>query len=404
MGLVDGGGMPVEVVFFNVGQGDCTLLWFYDRAAPGIGTHAILVDCGTAGAVPPWRPAAVVTGDAKQRVIAHLRGRLDHYLSRLRDPYTLDWLVVTHPDQDHFNLLQDVLVDGRDPARLKYTIRNVAYSLRPADYREGGGDFMARLFTEWTTFTGVSGQRVVNEPQLVTMPPDPVPLLGTGPGADLHLVGGVVGPTIHSRGAQQRPGDVKKFAAGEKERIANMCSLVTVLTGEPDAFGKRQKVLLMADAESINEQYLMGLAGPMCSRESHLWLKLGHHGSKHSTSDEWLAHTTPDGLFISTGLNAFGGGVATCDAENLAGRVLVQWERIRTAHGIPVPTVRAGLSWGFGFQDNTDAPPWPFVYAPTTDGVFSSLALEPDTAGWRGVDWHLRLDHAAPGSYDIWYE
>ncbi|MFI2188087.1 hypothetical protein [Streptomyces sioyaensis] len=398
--------MPVEVVFLNVGQGDCTLLWFYDRAAPTVGTHAILVDCGTTGAVPPWRPVPVaVGGDARGRLVSHLCERLDHYLSRLRHPYTLDWLVVTHPDQDHFNLLQDVLVDGRDPARLKYTIRNVAYSLRPIDYHEGGGDFMTRLFTDWTSFTGASGQRVLNEPQVVTMPSSPVPLLGTGPGAELHLVGAVVGPTIHSSGAQQRPGDVEMFAAGPKERIANMSSLVTVLTGEPEASsGRRQKVLLMADAERINEQYLMGWAGALCSRESHLWLKLGHHGSKHSTSDEWLAHTTPDGLFISTGLNSFGGGVATCDAANLAGRVLAQWERVRTAHGIPAPTVRPVPHRGFGFQDNTTEPPWSFAYAQDTDGVFSSLAVPPDTAGWQGVDWHLRLDHAAPGSYDIWYE
>lgn len=392
--------VPVEVVFFNVGQGDCTLLWFYNRgAAPGSekGTHAVLIDCGTAGAVRPLRPpAGAPKGDARKQVVAHLRAKLDRYLGRMQNPNTLDCLIVTHPDQDHFNLLKDVLVDGKDISKLKYTVRQVLYSLSPLDYKEGSeSDFVARLFTQWNAFSGPSGRKIETMPQPVTMPSAPTPLLDRT-GANLYLLGGVVGPMSKR--------DVAKYQSGPKERIANLSSLVTVVVGDKDASNRHQRVVLMADAEKLNELFLTGYAGALCTRENHLWLKLGHHGSRTSNCKEWIEHTKPDGLFLSTGTKSFGGAAATCDAENVAGRLLTQWEAVRRANNIPTP--RVGVStWGFGFQDNSVEPPWAFVYSKLDVGLFSTLAMPPTPTGiWNGVDWHLRLDHAEPGSYEIWCE
>ena len=387
--------MPVEVVFFNVGQGDCTLLRFYDRGSEE-GTHAVLIDCGTTGAVRPLRtPVGAPKGDARKQVVAHLRARLDHYLSRMENPYTLDCVIVTHPDQDHFNLLKDVLVDGKDMSKLKYTVRQVLYSLSPLDYKEGREDFVSRLFTQWEDFSGPSGQKIETMPQPVTMPSAPMPLLDRS-GANLYLLGGVIGPMSDN--------DVAKYQSGPKERIANLSSLVTVVVGDKDASNRHQRVLLMADAEELNERFLTGYAGNLCTRESHLWLKLGHHGSRTSNCNDWIAHTKPDGLFLSTGTTAFGGAAATCDAENIGSRLLSQWDRVRTTNNIPTP--RVGVpSWGFGFQDNTVAPPWKFEYAKLDVGLFSTLAMPPTPTGiWHGVDWHLRLDHSEPGSYEIWCE
>ncbi len=393
--------MPVEVVFFNVGQGDCTLLWFYDRANRNVGTHAVLIDSGSSQAVAPLNPGpSLQSARAKDQMIGRLKSKLDSYLSRLKNPYVLDCLIVTHPDEDHFNLLEEVLLSDLDPPQLKYTIRQVRYGLSPWDYKERGGDFMWTLFHHWDTLGGPSGQKVENEPLQVTMPTSPQPVLPGITGANLYMVGSVLGP--------ERPTDWDKYETGKKEHIANAGSLVTVLQGEPDAHGRRQKVLLMADAVEINERYLQGAVGTLCSRESNLWLKLGHHGSVTSNTDEWIKHTTPDGLFVSTGVKAFGGKSATCTVGNITNRLLPAFNSVRPAPG-PFPRqVTVPPNWGYVVQDDMAGSPTlgRFLHQPLTnnDALFSSLATPAGPNGWAGVDWHLRLDNSTSGSYDIWYE
>ena len=74
----------IEVHFINVGQGDCTLI----KCPNG---RRILIDCGTLG------------GGNKESIKGYLHEQLD------TDNPTVDVLVVTHPDQDHYNLLPHVL-------------------------------------------------------------------------------------------------------------------------------------------------------------------------------------------------------------------------------------------------------------------------------------------------------
>ena len=76
----------LELHFINVGQGDCTLV----KCPNG---QAILVDCGS-----------IKDGDAGQ-VRDYLLGQLDV------DNPRIDLLVVSHPDQDHYNFIPDVLFD-----------------------------------------------------------------------------------------------------------------------------------------------------------------------------------------------------------------------------------------------------------------------------------------------------
>ncbi|MFV8131966.1 hypothetical protein [Streptomyces syringium] len=401
--------MPVEVVFFNVGQGDCTLLWFYDRKNKNVGTHAVLIDCGSTEPLRPLNPlVGTQTFSAKDQMVARIKAKLDKYLQRLRNPYVLDCLIVTHPDEDHFNLLEHVLLSELDPPQLKYTIRQVLYGLHPLDYRERGGDFLWTLFHHWNQLGGPSGQRIENPPRQVTMPSSPAPLLqGTGLlGANVYMLGGVLGP--------EGPNDVAKYETGPKEAIANASSLVTMIRGEPDALQNRQKVLLMADAVTLNERYLVGTADSWCRRENNLWLKIGHHGSVTSTGNAWLDHTTPDGLFVSTGPKAFGGRTATCTQSNVTQRLVPHWRGVRPQLTVPHPRIKTPPNWGYVVQDDSRGTRGPFVHLPATDPnthvtdpLFSSMAV-PNTngtaTGWRGVDWHLLLDDAAPGSFEIWFE
>ncbi|WP_406275228.1 MBL fold metallo-hydrolase [Nocardia sp. NBC_00881] len=407
--------MPVEAIFFNVGQGDCTLLWFYDRGvdpATGKGTHAILIDCGSSGAVAPMTPPTGAKGNASALMVAHLKAKLANYLERLDNPRTLDALIITHPDKDHFNLLHKVLLDAT--GKLAYTIKALYYTLDPMEYREGGGTFMKDLLTDPDTLTSPAGHKVEERPIAMDPQTEPLPLLSRDTSrANLLMLGGswYGDGVIHGR-----KGPKRKRVEYTKEEIANQSSLVTVLQGERDSGGKRQRVLLMGDAVDITEMLLMGFdkKKDWMGRQSNLWLKMGHHGSATSTCDEWIEHTTPDGLFVSTGMLQFSGASTTFTEANIRGRVLPTWKRVRGANGIadPVVTARSRI---YGYQPTAD--PKQIWAVSTTQGVFSNFC-EPGMAfpqpaeldkpllagnrdAWRGADWHLRLDHPTDGTYSI---
>ncbi|MDT0449222.1 ComEC/Rec2 family competence protein [Streptomyces hesseae] len=397
--------MPVKVVFFNVGQGDCTLITFYQPGATK--AHAaVLLDCGSkpGGEVAPRSQAgAPAAGTAKQRLIAHLRKRIDDHLRDLVNPGVLDYLLISHPDEDHFNLFEDVLCDPAT-GKLRCTLNNVWYSMGPDDYKERSKTFVKTLLTNPAALVASGG----HVPEVKLKPDEGFPeKVFTGhPSADanLYLVNG---------GAFAHPG----YSSAEKERLANLCSLIFLVVGEDDGTGKRQKALLMADALVQNEKALITLdsTDPSLKREKNLWLKVGHHGSKTSTCRQWLEYTTPDALFVSTGPLLFGGKTATCTDTDFHQRMLTDWEDVRDAHNIPDPKVtrkkpRIG-HWGFGFQDDTGTLPWKFKFEDMTGrGVFSTLGgapLPPDPsvpgspAGeWTGLDWTLWIGRDEYGKDD----
>ncbi|MGW2601782.1 hypothetical protein [Streptomyces klenkii] len=402
--------MPVKVVFFNVGQGDCSLMIFHKPGASK-GHAAVLLDCGSTKAVAPKPPtgAPAPVGTAKDRMVSHLKQKIDKYLQDLETPGVLDYLLITHPDQDHFNLLESVLLDDTT-RKLRYTVNNIWYGMARTDYKEGNRSFIETLLGNPAALTSAAGHRVVNPPLEKPTRADPEPLFPEDTATpNLFLLGGGMFVPTARRGPTW-------FQNAPKETIANLGSLVFSLVGVRDSNGLRQKVLFMADAFVENEQVLIGLdsspSAPQrwCRREKNLWLKVGHHGSKTSTSREWLEHATPDGLFLSTGPLAFGGQSATCTESNVNRRMLVEWEAVRTAQGIPAPKVTGRKPWGYGYQD--DVPPnmlpWPFRFHEAKErGIFSTLAGEPTPASggeWTGVDWHMWIDRAGAGTYDLWYE
>ncbi|GAA2924130.1 hypothetical protein GCM10020221_20160 [Streptomyces thioluteus] len=375
--------MPVEAVFFNVGQGDCTLLWFYDLVrGKKTGTNAVLIDCGTTGAVLHHN-ASPSRETPKQQLVQRLRDKIGKYLDNLPTPGFLDYLIITHPDEDHFNLLRAVLEPVQDSNVLVFSIGKILYGLGLLDYRDRT-KFVSRLVFDWQDFKDhADRQGIAQKPELINKPAAPVPLL-TGrqaTQANLYLVGAACG--YEDKGALE---------SGDKSKVANKSSLVTVLVGDGPV-GTRQKVLLMADAVATNEEYLVLWDGDLCKREANLWLKLGHHASETSTTNEWLDWTTPDGLFISTGLKKFSGS-ATCRVKNM-NRVVPYWNSKRKG---PLPQATVPNSCGYVAQDDLNGPNGSFVHTPAS-GVFSSMALP----NQRGVDWHLRLDSQEPNGYAIEY-
>ncbi|MCA6091386.1 hypothetical protein LE181_04265 [Streptomyces sp. SCA3-4] len=196
--------MPVEVVFFNVGQGDCTFLHFYEPGPGGtrVSKRTVLLDCGTFSGcdVPPGRTSAPVSGTDRARLLAHLRHEIGTRIAE--NGGVLDALLISHPDQDHYRNLEDILchLDSKTnlpTGKLQYEVGRVWYSCDPDNYREGnargakGGDgkgFVGRLLTQPAAAACPDhpAHKVRSVPLRVQSPSDPEALfppetVGAGP-------------------------------------------------------------------------------------------------------------------------------------------------------------------------------------------------------------------------------
>ncbi|MFG2905048.1 ComEC/Rec2 family competence protein [Kitasatospora sp. NPDC048286] len=409
--------MPVKVVFLNVGQGDCTLMTFYEPGAAK--AHAaVLLDCGSkpGGEVAPRESAgASATGDAKRRMTEHVKREIDKCLMDLKNPGVLDYLIISHPDEDHFNLLEEIFLDSEH--QLRYSVKNVWHSMSSVDYKEERSEvrFVETLLDDPNSLASPD-HSVESDPVLKPTQGDPEMLFPNLPGTPnlYHLNAGGALPS--SRDSATRA----KYVHSAKEKIANLNSLVFLVAGAPDGNGQRQKVLLMADALKVNEECLIkNDSNGLLKREKNLWLKVGHHGSKTSTCKAWLDYVTPDGLFVSTGKVIFAGKSATCTDSNFNAELLKNWEDVRTRHNIPEPKVTSQKKplkrhWDYTYQNNTAALSGFVNRDATGKGVFSTFGGERFATGkatteWTGRDWILWIDRTSdgsykPGAYEISYQ
>ncbi|MFF5563929.1 hypothetical protein ACFY7Z_17785 [Streptomyces sp. NPDC012623] len=183
--------MPVEVIFFNVGQGDCTFLHCYEKGA-GAGSRGkslwtVLLDCGTlsAGNMAPGKKDPGARKKKEKEVLAeYLRNQIAERLKENGD--VLNYLLISHPDQDHFNLIQDIICHQEKESKtnkLQYEIRNVWYSCDVENYREGRGDYITNLLSDNPGYTVCpdhpTKHKLVKPPVRMQSPTDPVPLFDT---------------------------------------------------------------------------------------------------------------------------------------------------------------------------------------------------------------------------------
>ncbi|MCC3772385.1 ComEC/Rec2 family competence protein [Streptomyces sp. UNOC14_S4] len=401
--------MPVEVIFFNVGQGDCTFLWFYEVVGGGggggvsplanrQGVAAALIDCGAKPAVAHHSTVGQ-PGTAGERMVGHIRDVITDRLGRNAGAAKdrLDYLFLSHSDADHYNKLGDLLWDTTNN-RLRFGIENVWYTGEPKDYHRGSTtSFMYQLLQQ--------GQLTKNPPEAAglysdVMPFDIAPHVSGLP--ELSLICSSLFAEVVNKKKK------KKEVSRTEDRPStwkNAASLVFMLTGTPAAGSNhRQKVLLMADAERGVEEFLMGsdLMAHTYQRESNLWLKAGHHGSEHASSPDWVAYTSPDAVFISSGTGVFNGtGMPTESHLNT----------IRPVLG-PKPVILPQQQHDYAsFVPN--ATPSEFVVHSTQDGICTTMTTymppttpptkqQPKPKGeWLGTDWHLILDDPQPGKYHL---
>jgi len=221
----------LEITFLDVGQGDATFIEW-----PG--EVQMLVDCGP---------------DTK--VLAGL-GRVLPFYDR-----TIDYLVVTHPDLDHYGGCTDVLT--------RYDIGNIVYT------------GVQKVESSWQYFwEQIQGEGAkyhqIDKEQTWEIGRTTVRFLYPDHPVRTDLV-------------------VPGFAKSGKDN--NTSIIMKLSLGESD-------VLLTADAEKELEEYLVNTFGDQLDVEV---LKISHHGSGGSSITPFIAAVTPDHAIISVGAgNSYG--------------------------------------------------------------------------------------------------
>jgi len=251
-----------EVIFMDAGQGDCTLIAYPDGSLT-------LVDCGS-----------TKSGDEAYQQIAIV---LDKYLPRNKNK--LDTIVLTHPDEDHYNQLKKLFSGSNKPA---------------VDYVYYGGDITlykhkreANFTYKWLSELADNGQ-AGSPANTVSFKPDK------------RLSRSDVNVTILAANITATP-------SGRSGAMKNSNSIVLLVEY------KGSKLYLMGDAfidgtetpliSTFQSVYKLGGANDIFAKTSddQSLLKMGHHGSDTSTGDAWVKLTKPDILVISSGTKRFNG-------------------------------------------------------------------------------------------------
>lgn len=227
----------LTVIFLDAGQGDCTLILFPD------GTNW-MIDCGSI------KNGSIVA----PQILQVLNRVLPSRGSRIHR------LILTHPDQDHYNLLSTVgpvvpinqIVYGGHIDQYKNKLdNNYTYNLLVS---LGGNAISPNAKANWSPAT----------------------------------IGGV---------------DVKFLAANASGNVndTNNNSIVVMLTYQT------YKFLLMGDAEKPTEDFILSNwdANDLTSNFG-VCLKMGHHGSDSSSSENWVKAVKPTALCVSADTRGFG--------------------------------------------------------------------------------------------------
>ncbi|KKW42476.1 MAG: Metallo-beta-lactamase domain protein [Candidatus Magasanikbacteria bacterium GW2011_GWA2_56_11] len=218
----------VAAAFLDVGQGDATFIEFPDK-------RQMLVDCGR---------------DA--RVLEAL-GRVMRFYDR-----TIDYLVVTHPDSDHYAGCIDVL--------RRFNIRTIVYNGAPKSYDELWNVFRESLDQEvkaGALYEEITSARTVE-------------------------IGGATIRYLYP----DHPLSADPAIPGTNERADNNGSIVFRLT-----YGVGN-ILMTGDMEEPLENYLVRLSGESLDSEV---LKAGHHGSGSSSSEVLVSAVAPRMAVVSAG-------------------------------------------------------------------------------------------------------
>lgn len=259
--------MPVdfEVIFMDAGQGDCTLIVYPDGSLT-------LVDCGST------KSGSAALEEIKKVIDRKFQAKNDFSL------------VLTHPDEDHYNLLYKLEIE-----RYLDTGPILTYY---------GGDIeLYRNKKDGKTTKNPKGNYTYNllthlrDHKIAAPPPN-----STSVEKDAFLSRAGVDVTIIAANSTGNP-------SSENGPIKNRNSIVLLVEYEG------AKIFLMGDAFIETEQFIYNAfnranqLGRLRKQQGEtVVLKMGHHGSTTSTSTDWVDLIQPDILVVSAGTKAFGTG------------------------------------------------------------------------------------------------
>ena len=248
-----------EVIFMDAGQGDCTLIVYPDGSIT-------LVDCGS-------------TKSGAQAFV-----EIKKVIDRKFQFHAGEWftMVLTHPDEDHYNLLQRLEVER---------------------YLNAGGPIAAFYGGDIELYQNKKDNNYTYD--LLKFMKDheaaysPLNTTSTQPEGLLSRAG--VNVTIIAANCTGNP----KATDGAKKNANSIVLLVEY---------KGTKIFLMGDAFVQTEQFIRrafkkanALSRLKKQTGEHVVLKMGHHGSDTSTSEEWVKLIEPDVIVVSAGTKSFNG-------------------------------------------------------------------------------------------------
>lgn len=220
-------GEHVEIHFIDIGQGDAVAIRFPDESV-------FIIDAGSG---------------ANAKAPKKVKDEYDDYLKKtlhLTDNAEIEYLLVTHPHTDHFNLLSDIFD--------KYRISNTFFNDCDVASKSYKNFVAAAKGEENSVLNAVTDRKIFS------------PIEKQNCKINIYAPG---------------------FAFAENP---NNMSIFCLLE-----YGGR-KVLFTGDAEEKEEEWFMQQLVSPCDIDV---LKVGHHGSDTSSSEEFLDFLTPEYAVIS---------------------------------------------------------------------------------------------------------
>ncbi len=220
----------VKIAFLDIGQGDASFVQWPD------GTQ-MLIDCA-------------------------IDDRILEALGRVMSPFdhTLDYLVVSHPDLDHYGGCVDVMK--------RFEVKHIVYN----GYKKNSSQY-------FPVFLQTIQDEVKAGAEYIEM--------------DHEQTWNINSSTLHFL-YPDLPINTHPFLSKiKKTDVSNNTSILMILQ-----YGNK-KVMFTGDTEFDEENYL--LSKYLTSTLDVDVLKVGHHGSSGSTSDAFLRVLTPEYAMISSG-------------------------------------------------------------------------------------------------------
>lgn len=291
--IIDKNGLRIH--FINVGQADATLIEFPNN-------EIMLIDC------------AGTTNESSSKFISYLN-KID--FKEEDNEKIIDYLILTHPDSDHIGNAEYIF----DNFRVKYCYRPDIYSLNEEVFNtllevQSTNELYANVIQKMDKENCLADP--IKTCQELLIIPDTYNY-ETGVTDPLNWIVNFYAP-IANKLPYRENNDYQKPMTNDYSPIFILTYLDKQIMFTGDASEDVEKAFL----EFYNNETYADLDFDIDI------LKLGHHGSRYSTTEELLNFVNPEYAFVSAGQNNNYGHPSTYTLERLANYGLNNYDVYRT--------------------------------------------------------------------------